>query len=204
MPSVIGISEHNGWAELVTVAVQSGAPVILDRRRAELIGPRLPRNPYHHEGLELPLVDAEKLIERVRRSVVKYTRAALYDLQSCYNADAIVLQRSPFEKLPESLAEVLESWRLTCAADGMMYREALATCAASLCMKVDRYPRKSDEVAAAAEAFGVTRETVAAVIKKFGRNLGSPWKQEHRNAAASALRVLAQCGDMRLGDCGPT
>ena len=198
MPAMIGISEHNGWAELVTVAIKDAAPVVLDRRRAELIGPGVPRNPYHHEALELPLAEAEKLVERVIQSVVEHTRAALSDLQSSYASEAVALQQSPFEKLPDSLAEVLESRRLTCAADGMMYREALANCAAELGMDVNRYPRKSYEIAAAAEALGVTRETVAAAITDLGRRLGPPWKKEHRNAAASALRLLVLRTDVRL------
>ena len=141
---------------------------------------------------------AEKVLEPVRRSVTEHARKALSQLQSSHTVAAVSLQKSPFEELPDSLGEVLESWRLTCAADGMMYREALAAVAAELGMQVDRYPRKSDQVAAAAEILGIEREAVAAVISELGRRLGPPWKKEHRNAAASALRVMAQHADMRL------
>ena len=184
MKAVAGISEHNGWAELVTLGTRDGVPVVLDRRRVELIASGLPCNPYHHEDLELPLAKAEKVREPVRRSVTEHARKALSQLQSSYTVAAVSLQKSPFEELPDSLGEVLESWRLTCAADGMMYRESLAAVAAELGMQIDRYPRKSDQV--------------AAVISELGRRLGPPWKKEHRNAAASALRVMAQHADMRL------
>ena len=201
MKAVAGISEHNGWAELVTLGTRDGVRVVLDRRRVELIASGLPCNPYHHEGLELPLAKAEKVLEPVRRSVTEHARKALSQLQSSYTVAAVSLQKSPFEELPDSLGEVLESWRLTCAADGMMYRESLAAVAAvaaELGMQIDRYPRKSDQVAAAAEILGIEREAVAAVISELGRRLGPPWKKEHRNAAASALRVMAQHADMRL------
>ena len=193
MQAAVGISDHCGWAEFVTVGVRDNAPLVLDSRRATLIAPGLPGTPYHHEGLELPLADAEKLINRVRQSVVEHTQAALLELRSSHGIGAVVLQESPFERLPDSLAEVLTSWRLTCAADGMMYREALADCAAELGMEVIRYPRKSDEIAAATDEHGVARETVAAVVSA----LGPPWRKEHRNAAAAALRVLARHADVQ-------
>ena len=192
MQAVVGISDHCGWAECITVGVRDNAPLVLDRRRATLIAPGLPGTPYHHEGLELPLADAEKLINRVRQSIVEHTQAALSELRSSHGIGAVVLQESPFERLPDSLAEVLTSWRLTCAADGMMYREALADCAAELGMEVIRYPRKSDEIATAAAEHGAARETVAAVVLALGRELGPPWRKEHQNAAAAALRVVAR------------
>ena len=197
MQAVVGICDHCGWAEFVTVGVRDNAPLVLDRRRATLIAPGLPGTPYHHEGLELPLADAEKLINRVRQSIVEHTQAALSELRSSHGIGAVVLQESPFERLPDSLAEVLTSWSLTCAADGMMYREALADCAAELGMEVIRYPRKSNEIAAAAAEHGAARETVAAVVLALGRELGPPWRKEHQNAAAAALRVVARRTDLQ-------
>ena len=69
MTTAIGISEHNGWAELVTMAIQDAAPVILDRRRVELIGSGEPSNPYHHEALELPLDSLVKPSSQKRRNL---------------------------------------------------------------------------------------------------------------------------------------
>ena len=100
MQAVVGISDHCGWAEFVTVGVRDNAPLVLDRRRATLIAPGLPGTPYHHEGLELPLADAEKLINRVRQSVVEHTQAALSELRSSHGIGAVVLQESPLERLP--------------------------------------------------------------------------------------------------------
>jgi hypothetical protein len=49
---VIGISDHRGWAVLVTVARDG---TLLDRRRVELVDETLPSLPHHHEGPLLPL-----------------------------------------------------------------------------------------------------------------------------------------------------
>ena len=100
--------------------------------------------------------------------------------------------------LPQNLADVFASRRIICAADGMMYREFLADVGATLGLNVFRYPRRSDEIAAAAAAFGTTRIAVTSLLAAFGRQVGPPWRNEHQIAAASALRVLAGTTAARL------
>ena len=62
---IIGVSDHGGWAVLVTVA---GDGTLLDRRRVELVDEDLPKIPHHSEGQTLPLDEAVALVERVRVS----------------------------------------------------------------------------------------------------------------------------------------
>ena len=38
-PVVAGVADHNGWAVFVCVSVKYGSPVVIDRRRVELIEP---------------------------------------------------------------------------------------------------------------------------------------------------------------------
>jgi hypothetical protein len=49
---IIGVSDHGGWAVLVTAA---GDGTLLDRRRVELVDEDLPKIPHHSEGQVLPL-----------------------------------------------------------------------------------------------------------------------------------------------------
>ena len=63
--AVIGVSDHCGWAVLVTVTADGA---LLDRRRIKLVASDLPKLPHHHEAQKLPLEDALDLIERVRVS----------------------------------------------------------------------------------------------------------------------------------------
>ena len=187
---VIGASDHYARAELVTLAVEDAAPVFLDRRRVELIDKDLPSAPYHHEALELATGDAIDLVNRVRRSVAAHARAAMSTMRATYRARVLILPASPYVGLPESLEEVLNSRRLTNAADGMLYRESLARAAAELGMEVRRYPRKADPTVLAAEAMGVDVAAVTALIARFGREAGTPWRKDHKMAAAAALSVL--------------
>lgn len=194
--SVVGASDHYGRAELVTLALVDGAPVLRDRRRAALIASDLPVAPYHHEALELDLGAATGLVERVRRSVAEHAHAALAALHAAWQPRLLVLPASPFDALPETLEAVLASRPLTLAADGMLYREALAGAAAALGLEVRRIPRKADATRLAAEALGVERAAVLALLARFGREAGPPWTADHKRAAAAALAGL---GSWRAG-----
>ena len=187
---VLGATDHYGRAELVTVGRRDGEPALLDRRRVELIDPDLPVAPYHHEALELELAVATELVERVRASVARCALAALLEVKDAFGPRALVLPASPHERLPDSLAEILASRPLTNAADGMMYREALATAAAELGLEVVRTPRKADPREAAAAALGLDLAAVDALVAGFGREAGAPWRKDHKLAAAAALSVL--------------
>ena len=128
--------------------------------------------------------------------MVRCCRVAVESLRSL-GADAVVLQESPYPSLPDSLEEVLASRALTCAADGMLYRELLAEQAQDLGLAVHRYPRRSDPVAEASAALDRTEEEIAGLLSRFGREVGPPWRKEHRRAAAAALCVLAGGGRLR-------
>jgi hypothetical protein len=188
--AVIGASVHYARAELVTLAVEDAAPVFLDRRRVELIDEHLPSAPYHHEALELDIGAAIDLVDRVRRSVAEHARAALSTLLATHRAQVLILPASPYVRLPDSLEEVLRSRPLTHAADGMLYRESLAEAAAGLGMEVRRYPRRTDPTVLAAEAMGVDVAEVTSLIARFGREAGTPWRKDHKLAAAAGLCVL--------------
>lgn len=188
--AVIGASVHYGRAELVTLAVEDGALRFLDRRRVALIADGLPSAPYHHEALELDVGAATALVDRVRRSVADRASAAISTVLATWRAGTLIVPASPYERLPDSLAEVLGSRPLTLAADGMLYREFLAQAASELGMEVRRYPRRTDPALLAAEAMRVDVTEVHALIARCGRLAGPPWRKDHKLAAAAALSVL--------------
>jgi len=152
----------------------------------------LPSAPYHHEALGLDIGAAIDLVNRVRRSVAEHARAAISTMLTSFHARVLILPASPYDRLPDSLSEVLTSHPLTVAADGMLYRESLAEAAAELGMEVRRYPRKSDPTVLAAEAMGVDVAEVTSLIASFGGEAGTPWRKDHKVAAAAALTVLGR------------
>ena len=72
--AIIGVSDHGGWAVLVTVA---GDGTLLDRRRVVLVDEDLPKIPHHSEGQRLPLDEAVALVERVQVSAERHAKLAL-------------------------------------------------------------------------------------------------------------------------------
>lgn len=188
---VVGASDHYARAELVILGIEAARPVLLERREIPLIQRGLPSAPYHHEALELDFDAAADLVDQVRESVGKCAREGLQQVVDDLGVQALIVQTSPFDFLPYDLAAVHASRSLTHAADGMLYREALAEAAEYVGLEVYRYPRKKDPMHLAAQAMGCELAEVQALIEEFGQQAGTPWRKDHRQAAAAALSILA-------------
>src|SRR5580765_3662662 len=76
-PVAVGVDDHRGWANLVSVALHGGRTVVVDRRRVELIDPHLPGQPHHHEAQGLALDEARELVRRVAESIAESCRPPL-------------------------------------------------------------------------------------------------------------------------------
>ena len=105
---IIGVSDHGGWAVLVTVTCDG---TLLDRRRVELVDDDLPALPHHHEAQGLPADEAMALVERVRlsaqqgRNICAGRRRDL-PVQSVLGS---ALRTCP--KLPPTIAERIKDYR---------------------------------------------------------------------------------------------
>ncbi|HEV7179017.1 MAG TPA: hypothetical protein VGN11_04055, partial [Candidatus Baltobacteraceae bacterium] len=122
---IIGVSDHGGWAVLVTVARDA---TLLDRRRVELVDETLPSLPHHHEGQLLPVDGAVALVERVRVSAERHAVLALDAVATTVpHILGIALRSCP--QLPPTIAERITDYRARNVADWVMYRKALASAA---------------------------------------------------------------------------
>ena len=158
MQAVLGVADHNGWAVCVTVAAQRGSPVVVDRRRIDLIEPGVPSQPYHHETVRMQLPDAEMLVVRVRESVMRTTVARLTELRDelqPYTIVAMTLRNPPLSYVPVTVAEAHTSYPVMCRADGMMYHDALSVAARGLGLAVERHDR-GEEIGRTADRLGVS------------------------------------------------
>jgi len=126
--AIVGVADHSGWAVLVTV---DGDGTFLDRRRIELVDAGLPMLPHHHECQGLPIEQALELVARVRTSAERHAKSSLDALAAAVSAKihGVALRECPL--LPETVAERIRNYRAQCAADGVMYRTALAHAAES-------------------------------------------------------------------------
>ena len=200
-PCVVSVAEHTGWAHLVCVAAPGLVPAVVARKRVTLIDSGLPRQPYEHESTAMREDEAEALVAQVRRSIAARTSDALTrvvtELAPSNTVVALAIRKPPFARLPETVAAVRASYRLQCAADGMLYQLAICRAARQLGLDVQLY-RRGDESSRAAEILGATPGEIEEFVTRSGRPAGPPWTQEHRRAFAAGIAALAPHARGRL------
>jgi hypothetical protein len=170
---MIGVSDHGGWAVLVTVARDG---TLLDRRRVELVDDDLPAIPHHHEAQKLPVDEAVALVERVRVSAEKYAALALDAVAMAVpHIRGVALRKCP--ELPPTIPERLKDYRARNVADWVMYRRALASAAAARGWSVHWYDAK---------------KVLNAHVLSLRASVGPPWNNDHKLAMAGALSCLEE------------
>jgi hypothetical protein len=185
---IIGVSDHGGWAVLVTVARDG---MLLDRRRVELVGEGLPKLPHHSEGQGLPLDKAVELVERVRMSAERHAMLALDVVTTAVpRILGVALRKCP--PLPPTIAERITDYRAQNNADWVMYRKALAAAAEARGWAVHWYDAKK-AVDAASEALRVSRsiENFDAHFLQLRKSIGPPWGNDQKLAMAAAIVAAA-------------
>jgi hypothetical protein len=200
-PCVVSVAEHTGWAHLVCVAASGDVPVVIARRRVALIDQGLPTLPYEHETTAMGEDEANAVIAGVRQSIAARTsdalRRVLIELAPAHTAVALAIREPPFDDLPATVAAARTSYRLLCAADGMLYQLAICRAARQLKLDVDMC-RRGKETARAAQRLGVTPAEIEEFVSRTGRPGGPPWTQEHRRAYAAGIAALAAHSGGRL------
>jgi hypothetical protein len=177
---IIGVSDHGGWAVLVTVARDG---TLLDRRRVELVDEGLPKLPHHHEGQGLPLDEAVALVERVRVSAERHAILALDAVTMAVpRILGVALRNCP--QLPPAIAERIKDYRAQNVADWVMYRKVLASAAEARGWFVHWYDAK--------KVLGTTSqvlqvENLDAHFLQVRRAVGPPWDKDHKLAMAAAI-----------------
>jgi hypothetical protein len=188
--SIVGVSDHGGWAVLVTAA-PDGA--LLDRRRVDLVDDSLPALPHHHEGQLLPMDEGVALVERVRISAEKHSLLALDTVAAAVpNILGIALRTCP--RLPPTIAERMTDYRARNMADWVMYRKALASAAQARGWRVHWYDAKNVRVLAS-QALHV--DNFDAYFAEMRKAIGSPWSCPSISGQAVSLNFerLNSLGD---------
>jgi hypothetical protein len=183
--AIIGVSDHGGWAVMVTVA---GDGTLLDRRRVELVDEDLPKIPHHSEGQGLPVDEAVALVERVQASAERHAKLRLGEVAMAVpeRVAGVALRQCP--DLPPTIAERIKDYRAQNVADWVMYRKALAAAAEARGWAVHWYDAKK-VVAAASEALG--GNDFDAHFLQLRKSLGPPWSNDHKIAMAAAMVAAA-------------
>ena len=124
MSRIIGVSDHGGWAVLVTAA---GDGTLLDRRRVELVDEGLPKRfRITAKGRSLPIHEAAALVERVRVSAEGHAKLRLDDVAMTVPGRILGVALRQCPALPPTITERIQDYRAQNVADWVMYRKALA------------------------------------------------------------------------------
>jgi len=178
--AAIGCRAHSGWAVMVAVTGSAGAPVVLGRRRIELLDGVLPTQPYHAVAASyLSRGEAAELITGVEALAATRAAAALAEAAAGLRADGFSLAEVAVvvkdRRLPDELDRILASHALLHAAEGELYEEALAEGA----LLAGLLPRRL-----------VSPRSIHPTLEAAGRALGAPWQKDHKMAAAAAASLL--------------
>jgi len=188
---IIGVSDHGGWAVLVTVA---GDGTLLDRRRVELVDEGLPKIPHHSEGQALPIEEAVALVERVEASAKRHSKLVLDAVAATVHGRIVGVALRQCPELPPTIAERIADYQAQNVADWVMYRKALAAAAEARGWAVHWYEAKK-VFDAASEALRVA--DIDAHFVQIRKAIGPPWNKDHKLAMAAAIVAASAVGVKR-------
>lgn len=184
--AIIGISDHGGWAVLVTSA---GDGNLLDRRRVDLVDDDLPKIPHHSEAQRLPIDEAVALVERVQMSAERHAKLVLEAVVTTLPGRILGVALRQCPTLPPTIAERIKDYRAQNNADWVMYRKALAAAAEARVWSVHWYDAKK-VFDAASEALHI--EDIDAHFLQLRKSIGPPWSKDHKLAMAAAIVASRQ------------
>lgn len=186
MHAALGFRTHSGWAALVILTGTPRSPVVLDRRRIELIDPAAPgaAQPYH-AAEKLDLKEAEDFIrdctrrtELMARQVLREVIPPLQKKGLDISGSGILLSSGNPAK---TLAATLASHALIHAAEGEFFRHALIQASEHFGLPIT-VVREGELYERAAVELESTVDKLVARIDEMGRPLGPPWGQDQKLA----------------------
>ena len=189
--AALGFRHHTGWAICVGVALVDGEPVVIDRRRIEMVDDD--RDAYHAAAERSASAEiGATLIDRIARSAADGAASAITTAVDDISAGGhtVVAAGVPSGRQLPPLASILRSHPLLHTAEGELYRDALVEGADRSRLRVTVAPIKT-LLPHAAGVLGETESSITHTLAALGKPLGPPWQKDHRDAALLAWLALA-------------
>ena len=188
--AAIGLRPHTGWAALVVIGRAPSA--LIDRRRLELLAPNVPDQLYH-TAADRELDDAAGLVAETIAAVDAFAARALrtvLDGQRARSRNVIACGLIGTLRTTPALTAVLASHARIHAAEGDLFRNALAAAAESASLRLVVVPEK-DVAGETAHALGITPSSLQHHVAEIGHIAGAPWRADQKLAAMAAMLALA-------------
>ena len=194
--AAVGFRVHSGWAAGVVVCGPVDAPVVVDRRKIQLVKifSYTFRQPYH-TAEKMPRQDATKFIRGVQSEAKRLALSSLRSLQTDLAGGDFKIVRGALllasgRALP-ALEQILASHALIHTADGELFRDSLRAASARLHLPVLGI-REKELFPMASKAFGIQPAAIKRRVAAFGKSLGPPWSQDEKFAALAAWLSLSR------------
>lgn len=194
--AALGFRVHSGWSALTVVTLETGKPLVLCRKRLQLVETfsYTYRQPYH-TAAKMPPADAREFIASVKAQAQKLADASLREArtelqQAGLRLSTAALLQASGRELP-ALEAILGSHALIHTADGELFREALAEACAQCGIALCRRKEKT-LIAEASKLLGFTEAALLKKVTELGRGFGSPWSQDEKFATLGAWLALHQ------------
>lgn len=128
--------------------------------------------------------EAVALVERVREAAALGARKVLEELAADVTAPIGCIAIRVCPELPVTTEERIRDNRAQTYADSVMYRQAIAAAAQARGWSVYWYERE--------QVLGT--RGIDNILREMGREIGPPWRAEHRLAAAAAMAAAGRAG----------
>jgi len=194
--ATVGFRVHSGWAAEVVLCGPVDAPVVVDRRKIQLVETfsYTFRQPYH-TAEKMPRPDGAKFIRSVQTEAKRLALSALRTLRAnlaegdfklAYGALLLASGRTL-----STLERILTSHALIHTADGELFRDSLRAGCAHCNLPVHAI-REKELFGAASKALGISEAVLKRRVAALGKALGPPWGQDEKLAALGAWLTLAR------------
>jgi hypothetical protein len=192
--AAMGLRVHSGWAAVVAVCVKNGLPVLLARKRVQLVETFTYefRQPYHTAEKMLQ-GEAREFISRMQAEARKLAYRAVRELESRTQEQGVKLTRCALllasgRPLP-GLDKILASHALIHTADGVLFREAILD-ASARCGLSDFKIKERELLDRAGQVLGLKSAALMSRVTELGRPFGAPWSQDEKFATVAAWLSL--------------
>ena len=192
--AAVGFRGHSGWSAMVVVSLHDGAPIVLRRRRAQLVETfsYTFRQPYH-TAEKMDFADAAGFISGVQKESEQLAHKALRELQTELEQEGYRLDRGSLllaagRPLPE-LEKILKAHALIHMADGELFREALRQASERCGMRLTCV-REKELLEHCSKAFSVKEPVLLRQVTELGKGIGPPWSQDEKYATLAAWLAL--------------
>jgi hypothetical protein len=189
-----GFKAHTGWAAVVVLAEPSSAPTVVATRRVQLAkSTDLDETQVYHSASKLPAKGAAQLVDEATKQVRQQARSVVNQLirelksTGCEIVGAgLVLGNA---HVPPQLETILRSHALIHAAEGDLFRQALAAAIQDCGLTMTGLTSKELFQAGAAR-LRTKEDALRLRITQIGKGT-RPWTQDQKESAMVAWLAMS-------------